>query len=144
MKKKLPNLLEKQPIFIDAKKQILSDWMSYDSPREILSLHKIDVQSFLYEYADGVFDYFMGVISDKVEIGECPVMKSLLEYLKDRNISADEVFEICTHFRKAMIYFTYDKMLNSKELFDEMSFNFDKNLKGILKYYTDTIFHKEQ
>lgn len=144
MKKKLPNLLEKQPIFIDAKKQILSDWMSYDSPREILSLHKIDVQSFLYEYADGVFDYFMGVISDKVEIGECPVMKSLLEYLKDRNISADEVFEICTHFRKAMIYFTYDKKLNSKELFDEMSYIFDKNLKGILKYYTDTIFQKEQ
>ncbi|MDQ1243751.1 MAG: hypothetical protein QG565_91, partial [Campylobacterota bacterium] len=67
-----------------------------------------------------------------------------LEYLKDRNIAADEVFEICTHFRKSMINFTYDKNLNSKELFDEMSYIFDKNLKGILKYYTDTIFQKEQ
>lgn len=144
MKKKLPNLLEKQHIFIDAKKQILDSWMSYDSPREILSLHNIDAQNFLNKYADGVFDYFMGVISDKVEIGECPVMQSLLEYLKDRNITADEVFEICTHFRKSMINFTYDKKLNSKELFDEMSYIFDKNLKGILKYYTDTIFQKEQ
>ncbi|MFA5234574.1 MAG: ATP-binding protein [Sulfurimonas sp.] len=144
MKKKLPNLVEKQHIFIDAKKQILNAWMSYDSPREILSLHNIDLQNFLNKYADGVFDYFMGVISEKVEIGECPVMQSFLEYLKDRNITADEVFEICTHFRKSMINFTYDKNLNSKELFDEMSYIFDKNLKGILKYYTDTIFQKEQ
>ncbi|MFA5454685.1 MAG: ATP-binding protein [Sulfurimonas sp.] len=144
MKKKIPNLVENQDIFIASKKSILLQWMSYESPQEILKLHDIDIENFLNEYADSVFDYFMGVISDKVEIGECPVMQSLLEFLKDRNIRADEVFEICTHFRKSMIDFTYDAKLNSKELFDELSYIFDKNLRGILKYYSDTIFQKEQ
>jgi len=84
----------------------------------------------------------MGVIAGETEIGDCPVMQELLSYLKFREISADELFEICNHFRRSMLDFSYDANLNSKELFDEISYIFDKNFRGILKYYTDTIFQK--
>ena len=85
---------------------------------------------------------FMGVIEGTREIGNCPVMQELLVYLKFREISADELFDICSHFRRSMIDFSYDAGLNSKELFDEISYIFDKNFKGILKFYTDAIFDK--
>ena len=144
MQTKLKNLIKTQDIFIASKDSILAQWVSYNSPKEILKLYNIDKGKFLEDYADGVFDYFMAVISEKVEIGDCPVMESLLIYLKDRDIRADELFEICSHFRRSMIDFTYEVNLNSKELFDEITYLFDKNFQGILKYYTDTIYQKEQ
>jgi signal transduction histidine kinase/CheY-like chemotaxis protein/HPt (histidine-containing phosphotransfer) domain-containing protein len=142
MKEKVPSLVRHQTLFIEAKQQILEQWLSYKSPKEILELHAINENVFIQKYASGVFDYFMGVIAGETEIGDCPVMQELLSYLKFREISADELFEICRHFRRSMIDFAYDANLNSKELFDEISYIFDKNFTGILKYYTDTIFQK--
>ena len=117
-------------------------WVSYDSPNTILREHNIDEEYFITNYANGVFDYFMGVIAGNTEIGNCPVMQELLVYLKYREISADELFELCSHFRRSMLDFSYDSGLNSKQIFEEISYIFDKNFRGILKFYTDTIFQK--
>ncbi|MDX9756835.1 MAG: ATP-binding protein [Sulfurimonas sp.] len=144
MEKKVPILVKNKNIFIKNKEVILLQWISYESPQKILKVHNIDKKQFLDDYAGGVFDYFIGVISGSVEIGDCPVMQNLLAYLKDRAIRADELFEICSHFRRSMIEFTYDVKLNSKSIFDEISYLFDKNFQGVLRHYTDTIFQKEQ
>ena len=138
----IPTLVAAQQKFIDNKENILRQWMEYKTPKMILEQHQIDTEFFISNYAGGVFDYFMGVIAGEVEIGNCPVMQKLLAYLKNREISADELFELCSHFRRSMIDFSYDARLNSKTLFDEVSYIFDKNFRGILKYYTDTIFQK--
>lgn len=142
MQKKIPTLYKKQHLFVASKDIILRQWVSYHSPKVILHEHQIDTDYFLENYASGVFDYFMGVISGENEIGNCPVMRELLEYLKYREISADELFEICSHFRRSMLDFSYDAGLNSKQIFEEISFIFDKNFRGILKYYTDAVFQK--
>ena len=142
MSELVPTLIDVQSIYINSKDKILKQWISYDTPKTILKLHQIDENYFIDKYASGVFDYFMGVISAKTEIGNCPVMQELLSYLKVREISADELFEICSHFRRSMVDFSYDVGLNSKDLFDEISYIFDKNFGGILKFYTDTIFQK--
>ncbi|MDY0121925.1 MAG: ATP-binding protein [Sulfurimonas sp.] len=142
MREKLTALQEHKDTFIDAKKEILKMWLSYSAPKKILLSHSIEPEHFCDEYAGGVFDYFIGVIAGEVEIGNCPVMQSLLSYLKDREISADELFEICSHFKRAMVDFTYDKEINSKKVFNELSYIFGKNFQGILKYYTDTIFQR--
>ncbi len=128
--------------FSNGKKKILSQWISYEVPANILSLHKIEKKHFIEQYGSGVFDYFMGVISGEVEIGNCPVMQDFLEYLKNREITADELFELCSHFRRSMIDFSYDAKINSKEVFDAISYIFDKNFRGILKFYTDAIFQR--
>ena len=144
MNLKIPQLINSLDTFVGSKEKILLQWVSYETPQKILKLHKIDNDIFLNDYAAGVFDYFMGVIDGSLEIGDCPVIHSLLAYLKDRDIRADELFEICSHFRRSMIDFTYDVKLNSKEIFDEISYMFDKNFQGVLQHYTDTIFQKEQ
>ena len=144
MKEKLSNLVKNQKYYIEAKEKILLDWMAYDSPKKILQLHGIKPQTFIDNYANGVFDYFMGVISGELDIGNCPTMQDLLLYLKDRDVGADELFEICSNFRRSMVEFTYESGLNSKNLFEELYYLFDKNFNGVLKSYTDTIFQKEQ
>ena len=82
--------------------------MTYEKPFSILKLHGIKQEYFLCKYASGLFDYFMGIISRNVAIGNCPVMQELLSYFKKCELSSDELFEICSHFRKAMIDFSYD------------------------------------
>ncbi|WP_188093742.1 MULTISPECIES: ATP-binding protein [Sulfurimonas] len=144
MKKKVPILIKNRDIFISSKESILHQWASYISVKKILKIHDIEVEQFVNDYGKGVFDYFMGVISSEFEIGDCPTMHNFLDFLKDKDVRADELFDICSHFRKSMIDFSYDSNLNSKMLFDEISFMFDENFKGVLKYYTDTVFQKEQ
>ncbi|QSZ41344.1 response regulator [Sulfurimonas aquatica] len=142
MKSEIPVLFSSMDKFIDSKEEILKQWLAYETPKKILKLHLIDKEFFIQNYAGGVFDYFIGVISGELEIGNCPIMQDLLSYLKNREIEADELFEICSHFKRAMVDFTYDEGFNSKNIFDEISYIFDKNFRGILKYYTDTIFQK--
>jgi len=142
MQENVPSLCATHKIFVENKEIILRQWVAYSAPKHILNLHGINIEYFIKKYASGVFDYFMGIISGDTEIGHCPVMQELLTYLKKREISADELFEICSHFRRSMVDFSYDAKLNSKELFDEISYIFDENFKGILKFYTDTIFQK--
>ncbi len=141
---KVPNLVRALPMLVSAKKHILQEWLVFEEPRIILERHKIKTGYFIDHFAGGVFDYFMDVIRGKKEIGDCPVMADLLEYLKDRDISADELFVICSHFRKAMIDFSYDSSLNSKAIFDEVSYIFDLNFSGVLKRYAGTIYQKER
>lgn len=142
MKINSKELIKYRHLFVEAKDEILANWISYDSPKKILLQRSIEPKKFIDIYGSGVFDYFMGVISGETEIGNCPVMKDLLSYLKNREISADELFEVCSHFRRSMVDFTYDVDINSKEIFDEISYLFDQNFRGILSYYTNTIFQK--
>ncbi|MDY0123532.1 ATP-binding protein [Sulfurimonas sp.] len=144
MEKELQNLVKNQNVLVGSKESVLLSWTSYDSLQKLLKLHDIDKNLFLEEYGGGVFDYFMGVIAGSVKIGNCPIMQKLLLYLKDKDIRADELFEICSHFKRAVVDFTFDANINSKELFDELTYIFDKNFQSILKYYSDTIFEKEQ
>jgi PAS domain S-box-containing protein len=144
LQESIPNLNAALSVFIDGKKKILEQWMHYDAPREILEHHGIDCDRFVSDYAGHVFDYFMAVIRSEMEIGDCPVMSQLLLYLKDRDVSADELFIICSHFRKSMLDFSYDSHLNNKAIFDEISYVFDLNFSGLLKRYTDTIYQKER
>lgn len=138
----LENLTLHQEIFKKSKNTILTQWVSFESPKRILKFHNIDPEIFIDEYAGGVFDYFMGVVSGELKIGDCPVMHRLLIYLKDRETSADEVFDLCSHFRKAMVNFTYDAGIDSRGICDEIWYMFDTNFRGVLQYYTNSIFKK--
>lgn len=144
MKKKIPNLIRNRHTIELSKDIILSKWISYEGAQAILKLHGIDIKKFSEVYASGIFDYFMEVMSGELDVGNCPNMKALLAYFKDRDIRSEELFEICSSFKKAMIDFAFDKDIYSKEFFDEVSFIFDKNFQSFLKYYTDTIYEKEQ
>lgn len=139
-----PSLKENIDIFIDNKDIILDKWFSYDSLRNILDLHDINKSDFKIRYASGMFDYFMGVMAKVIEVGDCPVMQNLLLYLKDKDIKADELFEICSNFRRSIMDFTYAVGLSTKEILEELSYMFDKNFQGVLRFYSDSIYQKEQ
>jgi PAS domain S-box-containing protein len=141
--KKLQAIKSFISVFERSRDQIVSQWIDYDEVRIILSRHQIEQKLFISTYANNIFDYFIGVINGFVSIGDCPVMTELLEYLKGKNITSQELFMICSHFKRSMVDISYDQGINSKEIFDEISYVFDQNFTGVLKQYSQTIYEKD-
>ncbi|HEX5670356.1 MAG TPA: ATP-binding protein, partial [Sulfuricurvum sp.] len=128
----------------DAKEAILNEWISQKQCAFILERHTIDPIWFQSQYADKVFDYFMGVVAGEVELGQCPVMKEFIEYLKNQEIRSDELFILCSNFKRSVVNATYVSKINSQGLFEAISYLFDMNFADVLSLYTDTIYQKEQ
>ncbi len=126
------------------KDDILQQWITDKDVMKILQGHSITPEAFRDYYASGVFDFFFGVLEGKIEIGNCPVIGTFLEYLKDREICAEELFIICSQFRHAMIDYAVTVSDEPISLSKELSQVFDHNFAGVLKSYTDTIFQKDQ
>jgi PAS domain S-box-containing protein len=131
-------------VFSQNKAAILHKWVSYDGAKTMLERHGIERTFFVRAYASGVYDYFEMVILGRMKIGDCPVIAELLEYLKDHEVTADELFMLCSHFRRAMVDISYEIGVNSQEIYDEISYVFDLNFSGVLKRYTETIYQKER
>lgn len=138
------SLYRAQAVLAASKESILQEWVSEKSCAAILMRHEINTDVFVQEYAGGVFDYFMGVALGYIKMGECPIMAELIEYLKNRELRADELFILCSHFKHAIINTTYRLGINDQEIFSEISYVLDHNFKAVLNLYTDTIYHKEQ
>ncbi|HIC44946.1 MAG TPA: response regulator [Sulfurimonas sp.] len=126
------------------RQEVVHNWVDQKLIKDILIRHDINIELFINYYAVGVFDYFIQVIEGLTELGACPIMEEFLEYLKNKDIHADELFILCSHFKKSIIDSTYTHNINTQKVFDAVSFLFDANFSGILKLYTDTIYQKEQ
>ena len=138
----LLNLKSNITVLEKGKSSVIQKWMQYEEPQNILRQHGINKEIF-EEYANNVFDYFMGVINEILELGACPVIEDLLRYLKDRNVTAKELFIICSHFKLSMVEYTYDVEINSKDLFKAITYVFDRNFSKVLEIYSQTIYEKD-
>lgn len=127
-----------------SKDEILNQWVNEEQCSEILQRHDIDRAFFYSHYATNVFDYFIGVVSGEVELGKCPVMAELIEYLKNKEIRSEELFILCTNLKRSVIKATYTIGINTQLIFEAISYLFDRNFASVLELYTDTIYQKEQ
>lgn len=137
-------IMRHQSELTQEKNTILSEWVSHEVCSSILERHEIEADIFVERYASNVFDYFMGVVGGMVAIGECPVIADLIDYLKNKDLRADELFILCTHFKRSVINATYRLGINDQKVFLAVSYLFDRNFSSVLKLYTDTIYQKEQ
>lgn len=127
-----------------AKDEILTQWINEQQCSAILQHHDIDMAFFYSHYAANVFDYFIGVVSGEVELGKCPVMAELIEYLKNKEIRSEELFILCSNLKRSVIKATYTIGINTQLIFEAISYLFDRNFASVLELYTDTIYQKEQ
>ena len=122
-----------------SKINVMHSWISNECVIKILKKYDIPTNVFIKEYAFGIFDYYIGVIENRFEIGDCPVIDNLLTYLKDHNIGTHELFTICSGFKNALIEFMYKEEINSLEIQKEIIYVYEKNFEGVLKKYYTTI-----
>ena len=144
LRKEIPVLMSVCEALEAQQEAIVRYWVSTDTVINVLDKHDIDLEWFKSEYASKILNYFFGVVKQVKEVGDCPVMAAFLQMLKEHDISADELFDICTHARKSMVSVIFDMGIASKELFRDISYVFDLNFKGVLQQYSNTVYRLEK
>ena len=140
----MSHLVRSKERLLSEKDSILHEWVECELCISILERHEIEPDFFRIHYAGSVYDYFMGVVAGNMAIGECPVIADLIDYLKNKDLRADELFALCTHFKRSVLNATYRLEINTQPIFNAISYLFDQNFASVLKLYTDTIYQKEQ
>jgi GGDEF domain-containing protein len=126
-------------IIEESRDTIIERWVDDESVKEILASHEIDKTYFAFTYAHKVLAYYIDVVNGNQEIGNCPVIKKLLEFFHDKNISSAELFMICIHFRESLVEEFFNRNMMNMQLYKSLCHIFNANLKGVLEYYTETI-----
>ncbi len=128
----------------NAKVSVLQRWVSYDEALAVLQNHGMSTDYFKEYFASSIFDYYICVVKKEKEIGDCPVMAEFLNYMKEHDVSASELFLICTHFRKSMIDELFEIGNINRTLFDEVSYVFDLNFSGVLDQYAERLYKAQR
>ncbi len=131
-------------IFENNKHDIVTSWVGEHDVSDILEFHGISTTQFAQEFAIFVLDYFLHVAKGESRIGDCPVMGKFLQFLRNRDITAAELFTICTHFRKSMIGTAFRYDIVTAELYEEIATIFDQNFRGVLETFSKTIKQAEE
>ncbi|MEA3372162.1 MAG: EAL domain-containing protein [Campylobacterota bacterium] len=125
----------------EARTAIVTEWIDHHDVQSIFKRHGISSDYFKSQFAYAIFDYYMGVIKGVKEIGDCPIMGAYLDFLNYNHVTPDEVFMVCTHFRKSLVAFIFSQGIASHELINELSLIADRNLQGVLKRFN--VIYKE-
>ncbi len=99
----MSRLVRSKEKLLSEKESIVHEWVESELCVSILERHEIEPDFFRLHYAESVFDYFMGVVAGNMAIGECPVIADLINYLKNKDLRADELFVLCTHFNNRFL-----------------------------------------
>ena len=134
----LTELKEHSHLLLENKDMIVNRWLSYEDVQEILKKH-IALEIFKDEYAVDIFLYYLDVINDKKDIGDCPVMGQFLKILSQNNLPVHELYTICSHMKMVLIDFAFDENIASKIVIQQINYVADQNLIGIMKHYKDII-----
>ena len=126
---------------ISLREDILTTWINSTITKSILDNHSLELSKFNNQYSYDMYEHFISKNTKKETI---KTIKTFLLFFVEKDISLNNLFEIYIDLKNIIFNFTYDNKLNSKQLFNELSHNFDNNLREILNYYTNIIYKKEE
>lgn len=123
---------------------IVGHWTEDEDLRQILHAKEIDVDEFRDVYASGVVNFFIDIIKEKQEIGQCPVIKKLIILFEAKSITTSELYVICIRFRETIISEMIKLNQLSDLLYEAISYILDLNFKSVLQLYTDTVIKAKE
>ena len=120
---------------------IATAWVKKENITDIFNKRKISPKKFRDGYGVPILEYFIAVINEKKPLGDCPVMSKLVHYLLKKDITPQEVFNICMDLRSSLRTYLYIKdefVANPLSFADEIAKIMDANLSGVLEIFTET------
>ena len=124
------NILEKET------DTFLSCWVKQDKTKQFLLQYNLE-KDFKSKYGIKILNYYFDVIKNISEIGNCPVIHTMLNDFIEKDIPPHELYNLCTNFKNTLIYFSYKFNKNTLELFNEICYIADNNIEGVMKAYSN-------
>jgi PAS domain S-box-containing protein len=139
VQKHIPYLSQNMSLLVDNQEEIITKWLSYQIVQEVLASHDIDLEFFKNEYAISVLNYLIQVASGESQIGDCPVMHEFLKYLETKEITASQLYTLCSNFRNGMCETLFEKEVMTHQLYNDIVYIFDHNFTGVITIFSDII-----
>ena len=112
------------------------EWIKRERVTKVLKPHKIHKKLFLKHFGYKVIDYMIGVIEDKNEVGNCPIIIIMLKFFIDKNIKNHELYLICSELKNIVtIYYMENFSHFDKKVYFELADIIDFNFEGVLKEF---------
>ena len=131
----LDEIKDKTAYFEKFSEKIADMWISNKTFLTIMKKYDINPKDFKELYALKVIKYYIDVLNGVSRIGNCPVMKTLLDDMLEKNMECSDIFLICTQFRKSIISFSFEQNIATLELVEQINYVIDENFSGVLKTY---------
>ncbi|MEA2049857.1 MAG: PAS domain S-box protein [Campylobacterota bacterium] len=132
-------LIDNIELLKKSKISIMQSWISNEEVLKVLQRYDIQKELFIKNYAFGIFDYYVGIVENKNDIGDCPIIEKLLIFLQYKDIGTSELFVICAGFKNALIEFLYNNDLNILEIQNEIVYIYERNFEGVLLKYSQKV-----
>lgn len=133
------NLKEHVELIEEKKHDIVERWARQDILLNVLREKNIEMDIFKNTYALGVIEYFIGILRDVNDLGNCPIIRKMLHMFADHHITSKEIFLICSQFKRSMINFTFHENIASQSVIDNINCVLDENFSGVMKIYDEII-----
>lgn len=117
------------------KNYIMNQWVNDEMVKSKLRKHIIDNDYFKTHFGEKVFDYFIGVAQGNNKVGNCPVIVTMLDFFKHKNLPLESIFIICVNFKNAITAYICKKYTFNSELYHELSLILDRNFEGVVTQY---------
>ena len=128
-------LQEHLDFFVENDIKIVNYWLDNKNVINVLTSHNIDIDYFKSEFAIKILHYFIDVIKEEKEAGNCPVVSILIDYMYEHGMSSGEIFTICTNAKKSTLDLSIQTYGVTDTLIDGIYELFDINFNGVLEYY---------
>ncbi|MDA7817844.1 response regulator [Sulfurimonas sp.] len=112
-------------------------WVNHNLVQANLKKYEIDLEFFRSHYGVHVIEYFIEVIKEKKDVGQCPAMMLMLEFFKNKNLQLTDIFIICVEFKNTITSLIFAKYSFNSMLYEKISFILDKNFEGVIRSYLE-------
>lgn len=130
------NLTNSYSIINKNRDEIINEWINSEPLSKILKNIKFDKDVYKKDVANPILDYFLNVLLQKEQIGDCPAMRNLVETFLDSGLCVEDVFLNCTIFKNFIVESLFENSINKKEV-RQVANILDTNLHKILGIYTE-------
>ncbi len=127
---------------LDSKQSIIKKWVNDGDVLAIFKNHGIDINLFSNHFATRIYDYFLGVVEECNEAGNCPAVNVMLRFFETKNITMEEVYVICDNFKKALLASLLESNILNRKILEETFHLFGQNFTGVIREYLEHNYTK--
>ena len=110
-------------------------WMQQGSVHERLKKYNIDMEFFRKHYALAIINYFISVVKEENELGNCPVIFVMLDFLRTKNLQLEDLYTICVAFKNSVIDYILSSYTYNRQLYYDLSYILDTNFEGVIRNF---------
>ncbi len=134
-----PQLLSVVSFLENNRYQIAQEWVLLNTVLSVFKAQNISAKKFQKSYAVPIIEYFISVVREDKEAGNCPIMSKLVAFLLQKEITPKNVFDVCMGLRRTLVSYLFKNSLvkDEVEMMDEIATIFDANLSGVLEIFTE-------